>query len=475
MKKRLAHTLLIALTLVFVLAGFAEADFVDTAKGTIYQNSDGTYLKGFQKIGKELYYFGNDGILRKNGWFSTPDKKRYYASKTGALLRNKWIKKKFYVTNTGEKAKGLTKIGKNLFYFSPKNGKLQKGKLKDLKGNLYITNQKGAVYHGTLFMYKNKRYYAHEDGKLAKGLTQIGNDYYCFRQVNGTMFLKKKKKVNGYYYYFSADGRAARKKWVRINKKYYYFQEDGRMATNMFIGKRWYVNEKGERIKAADAPKAGVNEKNGKYYLYDTTGTLITNKWVTVDDSKYYAGADGAALIGLQTIDNKKYYFDEKGVLQTDTVVVVSSVAYSVAEDGHITGTSDASGASMAEYAQKFVGNPYVWGGTDPVKGADCSGFCYAIHQKFGIQLMRVADDQMKGPSKAYIKLGYKKGVVIKDKDLQPGDLVFYGSSQYASHVAMYIGNNKIVHAANSRLGIIISEMDYVKSRVKDHNMRYWA
>ena len=148
---------------------------------------------------------------------------------------------------------------------------------------------------------------------------------------------------------------------------------------------------------------------------------------------------------------------------------------YQIDEEGKVTGTTDASGAAMATYAQQFVGNPYVYGGTSLTKGADCSGFCYSVHQKFGIQLMRVADDQMKGPNAAYQKLGYKKGMVIKDADLLPGDLVFYGSSSYASHVAMYIGNNKIVHAANSRLGIIISDMDYVKSRVKDHNMRYWA
>ena len=88
---------------------------------------------------------------------------------------------------------------------------------------------------------------------------------------------------------------------------------------------------------------------------------------------------------------------------------------------------------------------------------------------------MRVADDQMKGPSEAYQKLGYKKGVVVSDKDLEPGDLVFYGSASYASHVAIYIGDNKVVHAANSRLGIIISDMDYVRSRVKNKSMRYWA
>jgi cell wall-associated NlpC family hydrolase len=202
---------------------------------------------------------------------------------------------------------------------------------------------------------------------------------------------------------------------------------------------------------------------------------MIKGQWIKVEKDTYYTGTDGAALTGLQTIESKQYYFDEDGVLKTSTVVKADGVSYMAGEDGQLTSLSDASGAAIAAFAQKYVGNPYVYGGTSLTQGADCSGFCYTVFQTFGIQLMRVADDQMKGPSEAYQKLGYKKGVVVSDKDLEPGDLVFYGSASYASHVAIYIGDNKVVHAANSRLGIIISDMDYVRSRVKNKSMRYWA
>ena len=195
------------------------------------------------------------------------------------------------------------------------------------------------------------------------------------------------------------------------------------------------------------------------------------------DGKTYYAGSDSMPLTGLQTIGGKQYYFDDDGVMQTDTIAVVNGTSYTIAADGQVTGTVTGSGkgAEIAKYAQQFVGNPYVWGGTSLTNGADCSGFAYAIFQKFQIQLMRVSDDQMKGPSEAYQKLGYKKGFAVKDSDLQPGDLIFYGSTSYSSHTAIYIGGGKVCHAANSRLGIIISDMDYVHSRVKDHAMRYWA
>ena len=63
----------------------------------------------------------------------------------------------------------------------------------------------------------------------------------------------------------------------------------------------------------------------------------------------------------------------------------------------------------------------------------------------------------------------------VSDANLQPGDLVFYGSGSYASHVAIYMGNNQVVHAANSKLGIIISSVDYVGGRLHNQNRRYWA
>ncbi len=102
----------------------------------------------------------------------------------------------------------------------------------------------------------------------------------------------------------------------------------------------------------------------------------------------------------------------------------------------------------IVEYALQFVGNPYVWGGTSLTNGADCSGFVLSVLGEFGYSLPRVAVDQYNASTK-------------KDfSALEPGDLVFYGSG--ITHVAMYIGDNQIVHAANSNLGIIVSDMTWM-------------
>ena len=106
-------------------------------------------------------------------------------------------------------------------------------------------------------------------------------------------------------------------------------------------------------------------------------------------------------------------------------------------------------GQQIADYAVQFVGNPYVWGGTSLTNGADCSGFTLSVFANFGIGLSRTAESQSYG------------GTSVDFGSLQPGDLLFYNSTGSIDHVAIYIGGGQIVHAANSRKGIIISDAYY--------------
>lgn len=114
--------------------------------------------------------------------------------------------------------------------------------------------------------------------------------------------------------------------------------------------------------------------------------------------------------------------------------------------------TNSAKGTEIANFALKFVGNPYQWGGTSLTNGADCSGFVYAVYKNFGYTIPRVSRDQAR----------YGTKVSLSTSSLQPGDLIFYGtSSGYVNHVAMYTGNGKVVHASNYREGIKISTWNY--------------
>lgn len=101
----------------------------------------------------------------------------------------------------------------------------------------------------------------------------------------------------------------------------------------------------------------------------------------------------------------------------------------------------------IVNYAQQFVGNPYVYGGNSLTNGVDCSGFTKIIYGMYGIYLPRSA------PEQAY------SGVSVGLSNIMPGDLVFSGYDGNVCHVAIYIGNDKLVHALNSNVGIVITDL----------------
>ena len=114
------------------------------------------------------------------------------------------------------------------------------------------------------------------------------------------------------------------------------------------------------------------------------------------------------------------------------------------------TGASS-TGAQIAAFAQKFVGYPYVYGGTSLTNGADCSGFVQSVYKSFGISIPRDSRSQCAGA-------GYQ----VSFDSLQPGDLIFYtNNSGTVNHVAMYIGGGQVVHASDPSSGIKISNMRY--------------
>jgi len=102
----------------------------------------------------------------------------------------------------------------------------------------------------------------------------------------------------------------------------------------------------------------------------------------------------------------------------------------------------------IVNYAKQFVGNPYVYGGNSLTNGTDCSGFTMLVFANFGISLPRTSMSQ-----------GYV-GTYVNPSNRQIGDLVLYGYGGNISHVALYIGDNQVVHALNSNDGILITNYD---------------
>jgi cell wall-associated NlpC family hydrolase len=115
-------------------------------------------------------------------------------------------------------------------------------------------------------------------------------------------------------------------------------------------------------------------------------------------------------------------------------------------------GSQDAR-TKMAQYSLNFIGTPYVWGGNDPTRGIDCSGFVKKLYGAIGLNLPRVADDQA--------KVGTR---ITRLEDLRPGDRLYFWSASRGKigHTGIYIGRGYFVHSSSGRGGVAT---DYLGSK----------
>lgn len=168
---------------------------------------------------------------------------------------------------------------------------------------------------------------------------------------------------------------------------------------------------------------------------------LKTLGFISISPTGYFGDVTKAAVIKFQ----KKYGLTSDGVAGAQTLGKVDKLL------GRTTtisrGDSESTFQKITDYAKRFLGIDYVWGGTTP-KGFDCSGFVKYVYKKFGITLNRVASDQA------------KQGTTVKKANLQPGDLVFFdtnGGHNHINHVGLYIGSGKFIQASSGNSNVVIS------------------
>lgn len=133
------------------------------------------------------------------------------------------------------------------------------------------------------------------------------------------------------------------------------------------------------------------------------------------------------------------------------SIVIVASVLISACGNSpkYRAGESSSNKQSVVKMAKKMLGVKYRYGGTSPKRGFDCSGLVQYSHKAGGISLPRTTGQQ------------YKASKWIARKYLQAGDLVFFKTtaSRAVSHVGIYLGNNKFIHAPSSGKHVKISSM----------------
>jgi peptidoglycan DL-endopeptidase LytE len=118
--------------------------------------------------------------------------------------------------------------------------------------------------------------------------------------------------------------------------------------------------------------------------------------------------------------------------------------------------TANASAASILATANRYVGTHYRYGGESPTTGFDCSGFVQYVFAKHGVEL----------PRTSRLQAGAGVALPLAVEALQPGDLLLFASNgRRVNHVAIYVGNNRILHSSAGAGGIVYDDLTTPRGR----------
>lgn len=209
-----------------------------------------------------------------------------------------------------------------------------------------------------------------------------------------------------------------------------------------------YLSIIGEAITQGQINADDVNVRTEPSLHSDIITRLAVNKEVSI-----YGKSGDWYIVEL---DNKEFGWVYSQYVTIDGINASRGGEKIILREVDMEGVSSIQ-HQIVEYAKKFLGVKYVWGGSSP-KGFDCSGFVMYVYKKFGVNLLHNAHLQS------------KSGTPVKREGLEPGDLVFFdtnGGHNYINHVGIYIGNGKFIHASSSRTGryVKISELSGFYSR----------
>ena len=197
--------------------------------------------------------------------------------------------------------------------------------------------------------------------------------------------------------------------------------------------------DKGEKVKILE----NLGEWLKVQYTDKSTG-YVSAQYVTVSEEFVYAKSleeEARELAEKKALEERKRISEAQAAESTVINVTPPNVTYS---------TNAELRQQIVDYAMQYLGNKYVHGGRSLASGTDCSGFTSLVYKEFGYSLSRTPEGQLSNAGRS-----------IDYSEAQPGDIICYGSKGKCTHVAMYIGNGQILHSANSRKGVIISNATY--------------
>ncbi len=214
-------------------------------------------------------------------------------------------------------------------------------------------------------------------------------------------------------------------------------------------------NQEGSLNKTAYISSTGINFREEPNTDSKVLKVFAQNAQITIlaEDGDWYKIKHNDQIgyvIKTYVSDKKVETTSRSSVSRTETKTVTTSAETETKSKEETKTSTSNKGQEVANYVKQFVGCRYVYGGSTPSGGFDCSGLTMYVYKKFGVSLSHSATAQS------------KVGTKVDRANLQPGDLVFfrnYRTNKGIGHVGIYIGNNKFVHASTEKTGVITSNL----------------
>lgn len=312
-----------------------------------YYGEGGRGAEGICTIDGVQYAFKN-AELQKN--CAVEEDGTYYIADTDGLLtevkNNEWtvVNDKYYYVKNGKLLYNcVEKIGDAYYGFSWDGSRYRDQRFDqwdEANGRYWYYQAKtdGTLVTGWYTQYGNSYYYG-ADGKGYEGIRTVNGKQYYFR--HGYMYTERAVTVDGTSYLCREDGSLQVLKnnvWTYYNG-YYYYVKDNQVLSDCIakIGSSYYGFCANGMMYDEEWFEISGYDENGDWrrhtYFAKAGGALYLNSWVKKYDEWYYAGADGAAYTGLQTINGKKYYFDD-GIMQVSRGINTYDTFYVAKSDG---------------------------------------------------------------------------------------------------------------------------------------------
>lgn len=242
-----------------------------------------------------------------------------------------------------------------------------------------------------------------------------------------------------------------------IKAEYFLYGEEAEAVIDQYV--TYYATVLADRLnvreeQSADSRRIGYIDNGENVKVVEDCGDWLKVQYT--DSKQGYVSAEYVSVheefVYAKSIEEERREEAERQALaaraqeaEQSTPEVIGTITFPT---NQYTSNEELRTA-IVDYAMQYLGNKYVHGGRSLAGGTDCSGFTCYIYKDFGYSLSRTPGGQYSTNGRS---VGYD--------EIQPGDIICYGKSK-CTHVGLYIGDGQIIHSANSRKGVIISNADY--------------